>query len=130
MTRSLYRCLLWLHPPSFRHQFAGEMLWIFDEASGREGAGPLLLDGLISLSRQWILNSRLWTVAGAVLGGFLPILWAAAIAPHTFRKLNGTNVDGTHAVFIVLVLAIFLAISMTVIFSVALFRFVRHHRRA
>ena len=30
MSRFLYRCLISLHPPAFREQFAGEMQWIFD----------------------------------------------------------------------------------------------------
>jgi len=63
MIRSLYRCLLWLHPPAFRQQFAGEMLWIFDEAAATEGAAPLLFDGVISLVRQWAIGSGTWKVA-------------------------------------------------------------------
>ena len=51
MTRALYRWLLWLHPPAFRREFAGEMLWIFEEASA-EGVAPLFADGLLSLLRQ------------------------------------------------------------------------------
>ena len=30
-SRSLYRCLLRLHPPSFQREFSDEMLWTFDE---------------------------------------------------------------------------------------------------
>jgi hypothetical protein len=33
VTRSLYRHLVWLHPPAFRQKFAEEMLWIFDETT-------------------------------------------------------------------------------------------------
>jgi hypothetical protein len=70
MTRALYRCLVWLHPPIFRREFAGEMLWIYDEASQSTGAAPLLLDGIVSLARQWILRSAWWkpilTLAGAL----------------------------------------------------------------
>jgi len=73
MMRALYRCLLQLHPPSFRRQFAGEMLWIFEEASSSQGTLALFLDGLISLARQWLLRSGSWKVAVAIVGGLLEI---------------------------------------------------------
>ena len=56
VARSLYRCLLRLHPPSFQAQFANEMLWIFDEAAKRQGVLRLLGDGLLSLARQWFVR--------------------------------------------------------------------------
>jgi hypothetical protein len=81
--RSCYRCLLWLHPPVFRREFAGEMLWIFDQASGPLGAGALFLDGLGSLARQWLLRSGWWRIALAlalaafevIVGGFGMLLF-------------------------------------------------------
>jgi hypothetical protein len=72
MTRVLYRWLLWLHPPAFRREFADEMLCIFEEAAAG-GAAPLFADGLISLVRQWLLRSRSWKLAAAVIGGLLEI---------------------------------------------------------
>jgi hypothetical protein len=72
MTRNLYRWLLWLHPPAFRREFAGEMLWIFEEAAV-EGVAPLFADGLISLLRQWLLRSGQWKLAAAVVGGLLEV---------------------------------------------------------
>jgi hypothetical protein len=76
--RTFYRCLLWLHPPVFRREFAGEMLWIFDRTAESEGALALFLDGLGSLTRQWLLRSGWWKIALALalaafevtLGGF------------------------------------------------------------
>lgn len=59
LSRSLYRCLLRLHPPSFQAQFAHEMLWIFDEVAEREGVLKLFADGLVSLARQWIVRCAL-----------------------------------------------------------------------
>src|SRR5262252_4800391 len=56
VARSLYRCLLRLHPPSFQAQFANEMLWIFDETAKRQGVLRLLGDGLLSLARQWFVR--------------------------------------------------------------------------
>jgi hypothetical protein len=73
MTRALYRWLLWLHPPAFRREFAGEMLWIFEEASA-EGVVPLFADGLVSLLRQWLLRSRPWKLAAAVIGGMVEVV--------------------------------------------------------
>ena len=66
MMREIYRCVLLLHPPAFRRQFAGEMLWIFDETAAGTGAAPLLADGIASLARQWLLRSGWWKVAIAL----------------------------------------------------------------
>ncbi|MBZ5617379.1 MAG: hypothetical protein LAQ69_01410 [Acidobacteriia bacterium] len=73
MTRVLYRWLLWLHPPAFRQEFAGEMMWIFEEASASEGVAPLFADGLVSLLRQWLLRSGSWRIAAAIVGGLLEV---------------------------------------------------------
>jgi len=74
--RGLYRCLVWLHPPVFRQRFAGEMLWIFDEAAGTWGAVSLLADAGISLLRQWLMRSELWKGAVAFMCGILPLVIA------------------------------------------------------
>lgn len=68
MIRSLYRGLLWLHPPSFRQQYGEEMLWIFDETGG---AVSLLADGSFSLVRQWLKQPGTMTLAAAGFGGAL-----------------------------------------------------------
>ncbi|HYL37281.1 MAG TPA: hypothetical protein VEV17_15295 [Bryobacteraceae bacterium] len=73
MTRALYRCLVQMHPAAFRRQFAGEMLWIFEEASASQGMLALFLDGLLSLARQWLLRSGSWKIALAIVGGLLEI---------------------------------------------------------
>ena len=76
MTRAvcvLYRGLIWLHPPSFRRQFAPEMLWIFDEAAASGAMMGMFTDGLISVARQWFLRQGTWKVAVAALGGLLHI---------------------------------------------------------
>src|ERR1700727_1846097 len=82
--RALYRCLLWLHPPSFRRQFAGEMLWIFYQ-SGE--SGPLLLDGLVSLARQWLLRSGWWKVAAALVLAMVQV-GSLAFSPHRFVRVT------------------------------------------
>ncbi len=59
IARSLYRCLLSLHPPAFQRQFASEMLWIFDEVAEHHGVLILFADGFLSLARQWIVRCAL-----------------------------------------------------------------------
>jgi len=86
MMRWIYQGLLWLHPPAFRQQFAGEMLWIFDEASSARGVVPLFADGVISLGRQWLLRSGMWKVAVAGIGGLFEISLAI---PMVFPSLWG-----------------------------------------
>jgi len=57
VSRFLYRCLVQLHPPAFRRQFAPEMLWIFDEVADHEARVELFADAFISLARQWVVRS-------------------------------------------------------------------------
>lgn len=74
MNRTLYRWLIGLHPPAFRHRFEPELLWIFDESCDESGAAPLLYDAAISLLRQWLMRSGMWKwVLGGIAGG-LPVL--------------------------------------------------------
>jgi hypothetical protein len=60
MLRSFYRCVLRLHPSAFRRRFADEMLSIFDHSVGKLAAVRLLLDGVVSLARQWTLRPEFW----------------------------------------------------------------------
>jgi hypothetical protein len=88
MMRLLYRCLLWLHPAAFRQRYAGEMLWIFDEAANSAGVVRFLTDGLVSLARQWFLRSGAWTMAAGAFGAYLLIggmLGMAALPAHPVR---------------------------------------------
>jgi hypothetical protein len=70
MGRALYRCLVNMHPPTFRREFAGEMLCIYEEAAQVGAVLSLFGDVLISLARQWFLRSGGWKIA-VVLGGAL-----------------------------------------------------------
>src|SRR5438128_200401 len=90
MTRSLYRCLLRLHPAEFRRQFADEMLWIFDQVSGAESPASLFADGFLSLVRQWVLRAGMWKLAVAGAGGLLEIALAC--------YLVGGPMETTHIV--------------------------------
>ena len=81
--RTCYRILLWLHPPAFRREFGGEMLWIFDQAAG-SGAWALFRDGVASLGRQWLLRSGLWKIALALALALLEISTLLQFGRHTF----------------------------------------------
>ena len=70
MSRALYRSVVGLHPRAFRQQFAGEMLWIFDEMRGN-GVVPLFADGVVSLARQWVIRKGAWKVGAAILFAWL-----------------------------------------------------------
>lgn len=67
MIRALYCGLLWLHPSSFQQRFGEELLWIFDIRPVSGSSVSLLLDGLISLFRQWLFRSDLWKFGIGVL---------------------------------------------------------------
>jgi len=85
MIRVLYRWLLILHPRAFRREFAGEMLWIFDEAAATDGVAVLFYDGLISLARQWLVRSGSWKIVAALGGGVLQ-LSAAGLGIRMLRE--------------------------------------------
>src|SRR5690349_2825296 len=79
MKRSVYRSVLWLHPPAFRREFAGEMLWIFDEAAAEQGSAGLIADAARSVLRQWIA-SGLWKVVLALAAAAAELLFIAPLA--------------------------------------------------
>src|SRR5258708_1726011 len=67
--RIAHRCIVRLHPRTFREQFGEEMMWIFEEAAETHGAVRLLSDGMVSIARQWVFRPRSLEVpvtAGAV----------------------------------------------------------------
>ncbi len=71
--RGFYRFLLRLHPSEFRDRFGDEMLCIFDDAS-IEGAASFVLDGCLSLVRQWAKRPQIWKWAAATIGGMLSLV--------------------------------------------------------
>lgn len=71
MIRAFYRGLLWLHPTSFEEQFAEEMLWIFELRRTSESGVALLLDCVVSLFRQWLSQSRVWTFGVGLLANLI-----------------------------------------------------------
>ena len=93
MTRALYASLLRLHPPSFRRQFGGEMLWTFDQARVSEGTLVLLLDLFVSIARQWLMRSGVWKVALAMAGAVLQVT-AGGVGLYVFNRQIGTSHPG------------------------------------
>lgn len=79
VSRALYIALIHLHPPAFRRQFSGEMIWVFEEARQSEGAFNLVTDAFASLLRQWLLRNGTWKVAVAVVGGLIWISTALLV---------------------------------------------------
>lgn len=79
ISRSLYRCLIRLHPPAFRERFADEMLCVFDEATATHGNAALFADALLSLFRQWVVRPESWAQPIAV----------AATSRHRGDRLAG-----------------------------------------
>jgi hypothetical protein len=89
MTRLLYQWLLWLHPPRFRREFSGEMLWIFDNSAASEGPVRLLFDAVVSLGRQWLLRSGCWKIAAALAGGLMQVaLGGLAVQMIGYRRVS------------------------------------------
>jgi hypothetical protein len=58
MLRWLYIQLLLVHPAEFRRRFGDEMLEAFDLSTGLIEHARLLLDGAVSIPRQWVLRSE------------------------------------------------------------------------
>jgi Ca2+-binding EF-hand superfamily protein len=68
MVRWLYIQLLLAHPAEFRRRFGEEMLEAFDLSAGVREHLRLVVDGLLSVSRQWVLRSEFhqpWQAASA-----------------------------------------------------------------
>jgi len=95
MKRTLYQYLVRLHPPTFRRQFAEEMLWVFEEAEASAGAFSLYSDGLVSLIRQWTLHAGAWKLPVALVGACLQITAGGLVwlIPWHSHALTGFKVD-------------------------------------
>ena len=114
--RLLYKLLLQLHPSTFRQRFATEMLWVFDRASESGEDHGLLLDGLISLGRQWLLLSEFWTLMTAVLvagGQFMAAAWILSAWHHSARSALETHPAGAEWTGSVIALASLSIVALT-----------------
>jgi hypothetical protein len=94
-----------MHPPRFRQRFAEEMLGIFDEAHCKFAAARLVLDGIASLARQWILRSEFWEQPIAEVETLRSSGAPAFYTFDRFQPRNSALMQGT-----VLSLAIFCAV--------------------
>lgn len=127
--RSLYRLLLWCHPPSFRRRFAGEMMWIFDETASRQGPWQLLADGLVSLLRQWFLRSgAVWKLPLAALGGLLAPLLGLGLLPIVRQASSNIRIHSLASLMILTTLCSMLIITLTLILCVSWFWFFQKRR--
>ncbi len=125
MTRALYQGLLWLHPPRFRREFSGEMLWIFESSVGEEGPAGLLSDAVISLARQWLLRSGAWKIGVALAGallqvgvgsiGMLLFTRAAAKGPQGVARISSIAISEKSFVGLTAVLAAGLIVSIVLL---------------
>ncbi len=125
MRRATYRVLLALHPPAFRRQFAGEMLWVFDQADQDGQASGFCIDMSRSLLRHWFRQPLLWSVTGAVAGSVLMLVWMSAAAPLV-RAHKSPSIEMDNLV--VIAVGSLIAISLTLIATVALFHSMRRRR--
>jgi len=51
--RQIYGFIVRMHPTAFRHEFGGEMMLDFEDASVGTPFAPLCFDALLSVGRQW-----------------------------------------------------------------------------
>jgi hypothetical protein len=96
--RRLYRWLTQLHPRRFREQFGGEMMAIFEQASGSHGA--LIADAFASLFRQWTSRPQPVEAPAAVSSLFM------SLEPYRIRP--AALVHGAYATLALFVAVIFL----------------------
>jgi hypothetical protein len=121
MMRFIYRLLLQLHPVRFRRRFAEEMLLIFDEAPKKTW---LVVDGVGSMARQWLLRSGLWKWLLAGLGGLLTLIPGMAVIPSRApSQLDSVRLDSPVGFVMLIALGSVLAVSFTLILATTWFRF-------
>jgi hypothetical protein len=114
MIRALYRCLLWMHPASFRREFAGEMLWIFDESAQTGVVAPLFADGFVSVARQWLLRSGCWKIFAALAGALFQVTIGGALMFRVgpYRAQPAVSVVANQELVAIMRLAAFTAVGL------------------
>lgn len=117
MKRAIYLLLVWLHPPAFRREYAGEMLWIFDQTAPKAGTSLLFKDVVVSLLRQWLIRSRLWIFLVAATGALFTMLAGNSMLHFLFSRIVRRQASSPQEV---LLFAAVLAL-LTVIFTVIVF---------
>jgi hypothetical protein len=93
MIRALYSLITRLHPRQFRDRFGDEMMATFDEALNHGSGIHLVLDGLLSLARQWrkVLDGSVGAPQARIpaIAANLEVLHRRSIVAHNrARKAN------------------------------------------
>ena len=78
ISRKLYRQCLLLYPESFRHEFEGEMLDMFEDCRATQGSCHLLADVVFSAAKQQISDRSTPLQKSAPL--YLEIAWSPKLA--------------------------------------------------
>ena len=95
MLRSVYKGVVRLHPPAFRHRFGDEMLLIFDVAESHGAEFRLLVDGIFSLGRQWLVSPRFRLKSALTASAGSPIPTVPSFATlDAFRPQTSAILDG------------------------------------
>ena len=128
MIRGLYRLLLSLHPSSFRERFEDEMLLTFEDAVVAEGSFRLVMDGLRSLARQWLVRQAFWIYPAAVAGATLVI--ALIGWTRTAVMARTTPPDASDALLLLIAVMAVMAVLFTTIFCVVWLRLIQRLRHA
>lgn len=100
------------------------MLWVFDQAEQDQETSGFCLDVACSLARHWFRERMVWTIGGAITGGLLLMFWMSATAPRIRAKWSVLEMDD----LILLALGSLIAISLTLIATVALFQSTRRRK--
>jgi hypothetical protein len=124
--RFIYRLLLKLHPVRFRRRFGEKMLLIFDETPKNTW---LVVDGVGSMARQWVLRSGLWKWILASLGALLTLMPLLAVIPSRAPgRLDSIRLDSPVGLIMLIALGSVLAVSFTLILAITWFRFAGRRR--
>ncbi len=126
MTRSFYHFLVRMHPPAFRQRFGDEMMSVFDEAAAHYSF-EIVLDGVLSFTRQWLLRTDSWKLLLAVCGGYIQVFgFGVPIKAHQSWIQNPQALTASMQQIIVFALALICSLFL-VITSISLWntRFMR-----
>ena len=94
MMRTIYLLIIWLHPAAFRRRFGDQMLSIFDEDGMHALATAMVVDGLASLARQWLLRTDSWKILAALAGAFVQV-WGFGLRTFGYQQWSRNSQDIT-----------------------------------
>lgn len=124
--RAVYCFIVQIHPSAFREQFGREMMSIFDEHHSPGGKAELIADGLCSLARQWLQDSVLWTVGGAISIAGVEAWWITRALQKAFTLRRSTQYAADeHKAMMLTVVVVFSLIALAVMATVWMGYFLR-----